>query len=668
MVAGDPNYDRNSAENDSVPERNNASSFEVVNDAAKIVHRATENVVQHEFEPKLLSDPIYFSDTRYVLEDLRRFAWKSGQGRNCQVEDLTYNKGNSAIVGSEITTAGDGKATGTEYLVAAARYFDIRVPNPKSPSASTMKKVLEKLKLLARHAEGVEAAQQTGTGTANPEAYQLPRTSDATTGDGSNSSPRESTTKKSVRSRQRISAATGAAPVHIPYTFQTDTINAESQMQVDADTEMEFRRRFNIPPEIRIIPAALEDQIFVTELKIPLDGQRSLAQVRVQFPNASTIPFVANDNGEVTWADRSGSGSPFFECRLVPESARKLGIHMSDDDVTLGATSPVALSSDSPLYNSYVVNPSNVQIVDNRHKPKTTTSLPSESALVTDDLNVHSTEEAQSEEDERYSDEESIATNADFDQPSIDDEREARDLLDTSTFTPGDADESEACKERYRLPADCIVVPRSAETEITINNEPRQVSGDNLSTVRRDGSHNDVPFIVVDSSDGPEAFFADEYATHSPRHARRNLPRRHLYLTTSGRAYCDRYLRPEDATLPTPLSVTSTGAPGSLGVSTAPKSAPSGPWAKPRVFKSVAEHAAELESKHPKGTAAGNIFALLNRQRPAYATALAAASTPPVPVPAAATPTVAEAAAHPAETQTPEKPKGDKSKPKEKAA
>ena len=52
----------------------------------------------------------------------------------------------------------------------------------------------------------------------------------------------------------------------------------------------------------------------------------------------------------------------------------------------------------------------------------------------------------------------------------------------------------------------CIVVPRSAETEITINNEPRQVSGDNLSTVRRDGSHNDVPFIVVDSSDGPEAF------------------------------------------------------------------------------------------------------------------------------------------------------------------
>ena len=92
MVAGDPNYDRNSAENESVPERNNASSFEVVNDAAKIVHRATENVVQHEFEPKLLSDPIYFSDTRYVLEDLRRFAWKSGQGRNVRWRILLTTK------------------------------------------------------------------------------------------------------------------------------------------------------------------------------------------------------------------------------------------------------------------------------------------------------------------------------------------------------------------------------------------------------------------------------------------------------------------------------------------------------------------------------------------------------------------------------------------------
>ena len=213
-------------------------------------------------------------------------------------------------------------------------------------------------------------------------------------------------------------------------------------MQVDADTEMEFRRRFNIPPEIRIIPAALEDQIFVTELKIPLDGQRSLAQVRVQFPNASTIPFVANDNGEVTWADRSGSGSPFFECRLVPESARKLGIHMSDDDVTLGATSPVALSSDSPLYNSYVVNPSNVQIVDNRHKPKLQLRyLPS--ALVTDDLNVHSTEEAQAR---RTS---GIAMRSPLQQMLISINRlsmtnERRDSIGYKHFHTRDADESEA--------------------------------------------------------------------------------------------------------------------------------------------------------------------------------------------------------------------------------
>src|SRR3990167_10683600 len=91
----------------------------------------------------------------------------------------------------------------------------------------------------------------------------------------------------------------------------------------------------------------------------------------------------------------------------------------------------------------------------------------------------------------------------------------------------------------------------------------------------------------------------------------------------------------------------------SAGGRSSSKGAPPGSWAKPKLFTSASEHAAEVNLKHPQSTAAGRVFALLNQQRPAYAKAVTAANTPPAPAPASAPAPVPSAPSTPAPVVTP---------------
>lgn len=132
------------------PDKKSNSVPEGVDVLTNEIHTALDGAIDNQhFEPKPLSNPSYFTDKRYILEDLQRFAWKSNQGRNCRIEDLTYNVGNTALMSWEIVTAGGGSATGFEYLRAAAKSLGLKIVNERNPSASVMKEALLRLKILA---------------------------------------------------------------------------------------------------------------------------------------------------------------------------------------------------------------------------------------------------------------------------------------------------------------------------------------------------------------------------------------------------------------------------------------------------------------------------------------------------------------------------------------
>lgn len=90
----------------------------------------------------------------------------------------------------------------------------------------------------------------------------------------------------------------------------------------------------------------------------------------------------------------------------------------------------------------------------------------------------------------------------------------------------------------------------------------------------------------------------------------------------------------------------------------------------PRLYENAAAHAAGVDIKHPRGTAAGRVFALLNQQRPLYVKAVAAAiaPTPPASATTTAPPAAPASAEKPAKKVEPEKPKEDETKTEKKAA
>ena len=238
----------------------------------------------------------------------------------------------------------------------------------------------------------------------------------------------------------------------------------------------------------------------------------------------------------------------------------------------------------------------------------------------------------------------------------------AREPERSDTSTAASEDYGEGLRAKYNIPFDCGIVPRDVEDKITVSGIPAQEKGSPLAGVRRRfPNKKDVPFVVVDDR---EVYFADDIASLRSGKLDPNCQR--YYLVRDGQVYYRRHLKPQprmeqDPEGIAPLDISGSeaatnrqmGASVAREVSSISKTAPTGPWTKPKLFTSAAEHAAEVNLKHPQSTAAGRVFALLNQQRPAYAKAVTAANTPPAPAPASAPAPVPAAPSTPAPVVTP---------------